>query len=333
MKNYDNFKRENKMIIYCLSLENNKFYIGKTSNINYRLEDHFELQGSEWTKLFKPIKIIETFEIYNDFAEDMITLTYMKTYGIENVRGGSFSSIILDKSSNEIIQKMIFSSQDKCFGCGQTNHFIKNCFLKKVRCYKCKSYGHYANKCEIKTQKINNNEIKKDLQEIKNDLQEIKKEINNSEIKKENNNSEIKKEIKDIDCSLKSFHGKWLCFDKSERGSSIIANRKDIGEFEKLKFIFQDQMRSQSDCAFIKSIKFDTYLTSDHQGNVSQTKDPNSNLSLWKIIKKDNNNIGIMNLQTNMFLCAEKGLFGVMEGFVIADRKNLGKFETWSMSK
>ena len=40
--------------IYVLALEKNKYYIGKTSNPQFRLESHFSATGSEWTKLYKP---------------------------------------------------------------------------------------------------------------------------------------------------------------------------------------------------------------------------------------------------------------------------------------
>ena len=36
--------------IYILKLRNNKYYIGKTQNPTFRLEDHFENNGSSWTK-------------------------------------------------------------------------------------------------------------------------------------------------------------------------------------------------------------------------------------------------------------------------------------------
>ena len=40
--------------IYCLRLEENKYYVGKTNHIEFRLENHI---GSEWTKKYKPISV------------------------------------------------------------------------------------------------------------------------------------------------------------------------------------------------------------------------------------------------------------------------------------
>ena len=47
------------VFIYVLELENNKYYVGKTTNPDFRLEQHFTSSGSQWTKKYKPIKILE----------------------------------------------------------------------------------------------------------------------------------------------------------------------------------------------------------------------------------------------------------------------------------
>ena len=40
--------------IYILKLQSNKYYIGKTNNPNFRLEEHGSGKGSTWTKKYKP---------------------------------------------------------------------------------------------------------------------------------------------------------------------------------------------------------------------------------------------------------------------------------------
>ena len=85
-------------------LEKQKYYIGKTSNPQFRIESHFNSFGSAWTKKYKPLKIIEIKSNCDIYDEDKITLQYMHKYGINNVCGGSFISVKLDNSEIEIIK-------------------------------------------------------------------------------------------------------------------------------------------------------------------------------------------------------------------------------------
>lgn len=87
------------MYIYILQLEKGKYYVGKTKNPYFRLESHFYSSGSEWVILYKPIRILELIADCDDYDEDKYTLIYMDKYGIDNVRGGSFTTIELDKST------------------------------------------------------------------------------------------------------------------------------------------------------------------------------------------------------------------------------------------
>lgn len=115
--------------IYILKLEENKYYIGKTNNINIRINDHVTGNGSEWTKKYKPIEIIEIIENCDDFDEDKYTKIYMNKFGIDNVRGGSYSRIVLSKEEINLIQKEIIGSTDKCYKCNKSGHFSKECHL------------------------------------------------------------------------------------------------------------------------------------------------------------------------------------------------------------
>ena len=45
--------------IYILQLEQGKYYIGKTNNPQFRIDSHFNFNGSAWTTKYKPIQIIK----------------------------------------------------------------------------------------------------------------------------------------------------------------------------------------------------------------------------------------------------------------------------------
>lgn len=120
--------------LYVLKLIQDKFYIGKTTqNVYNRFNQHKIGIGSSWTKLYKPIKILEKFETRDKFEEDKYTKKYMDLYGIDNVRGGSYSNIILTDWQIKAIKRELETSNDLCFKCGKSGHFAYNCNKQKIK--------------------------------------------------------------------------------------------------------------------------------------------------------------------------------------------------------
>ena len=66
------------VFIYTLKLEQGKYYVGKTNNPEFRIENHFNSNGSEWTKKYKPLKILEIIPNCDDYDEDKFTRQYME---------------------------------------------------------------------------------------------------------------------------------------------------------------------------------------------------------------------------------------------------------------
>jgi predicted GIY-YIG superfamily endonuclease len=114
--------------IYILKLRAGKYYIGKTRNIEKRYEEHLTGTGSGWTKKYIPISLIKTIKSTSQFDEDKYVKEYMAKYGIENVRGGTYSNIDLDTNSIAILEKEIRHSKNLCTRCGRDSHYIKDCY-------------------------------------------------------------------------------------------------------------------------------------------------------------------------------------------------------------
>jgi predicted GIY-YIG superfamily endonuclease len=140
--------------IYVLQCENNKYYVGKTSNIDRRLAQHFSDEGgSEWTKLYPPLKVIDVQDMTGDYDEMNRTLDYMKAYGIDNVRGAQWSNTILTQEQKSWIIRTI--NPNACFRCGMNGHFSNNCpnrnqldrIQQKNRCFRYGQHGHFADVC------------------------------------------------------------------------------------------------------------------------------------------------------------------------------------------
>lgn len=160
--------------IYILELKDGKYYVGKSNNPDARILDHFKGSGSIWTKKYEPIKIIEKIPDCDDYDEDKYTKIYMDIYGIDNVRGGSYITLILDESIIKELKRSSTATNNRCLGCDKKGHFIKNCPDKNlkqistvtnkfnVKCKRCGHNNHKKKHCFAKKD-INGNIIKNNV--------------------------------------------------------------------------------------------------------------------------------------------------------------------------
>jgi DNA ligase (NAD+) len=101
-------KTVNKKInIYILSLAEEKYYVGTTTNKYFTLQSYLNNNTASWTQKYKPLKLMRFIEDCYDYEEDIVTINLMKLYGIANVRGGSYNNVNLDKSTLDIIKQKI----------------------------------------------------------------------------------------------------------------------------------------------------------------------------------------------------------------------------------
>ena len=151
------------VFIYVLKCQNNKYYVGKTENPDYRLESHFSEGGSAWTRKYKPLQLYQLIPDQTDHDEQRLTQEYMEKYGVQNVRGGPWCKIDISESLSAI-EQILKSSSDKCYTCGSTEHFSNKCpqklrkSSKEVKsdnslsvCKRCKRFGHTGEMCYATT--------------------------------------------------------------------------------------------------------------------------------------------------------------------------------------
>jgi predicted GIY-YIG superfamily endonuclease len=138
--------------IYVILLENDKYYVGSTNqSVDERFKQHEQGGASAWTRLHSPISIHKTQESSSMFDEDRMVKECMAEFGIDNVRGGSYSEIELDDECRRLLQREISHAKGLCLLCGSTDHYVKGCQLlhsdAKHFCVRCSRPGHTINDC------------------------------------------------------------------------------------------------------------------------------------------------------------------------------------------
>lgn len=113
--------------LYVLQLANGKYYVGKSADVIKRFDQHRNGAGSVWTKAHQPIRLVETRPITNTHDENNVTKDYMKKYGIDNVRGGSYAQITLSDDVRSVLEREFRGNDNQCIKCGLAGHFISQC--------------------------------------------------------------------------------------------------------------------------------------------------------------------------------------------------------------
>jgi cellular nucleic acid-binding protein len=113
--------------LYILQLEGGKYYVGKTSDVMKRFEQHKTGAGAAWTKKYKPTRMIECRALTSDHDENNVTKDYMKKYGINNVRGGSYTQVSLPDDVESVLQREFRGNADVCYKCNLAGHFADRC--------------------------------------------------------------------------------------------------------------------------------------------------------------------------------------------------------------
>ena len=91
----------------------------------------------------------------------------MLKFGVENVRGGSYSQVELSAAQRENLERELRGETNSCFKCGQSGHFANKCKVSgsferfrtvskkksggEERCFRCGRRGHFKAECYAKT--------------------------------------------------------------------------------------------------------------------------------------------------------------------------------------
>ena len=122
-----------KISIYEVKCENQKRYIGKTTNMDKRMKQHFTGNGSQVTKKFAPIsatKIATCNGYFSDKVEQHFTEKKIKKHGYKNVRGGYYtnSKTLTPNPKSRTNQKT--NKKNTCYRCGRPGHYATSCYAK-----------------------------------------------------------------------------------------------------------------------------------------------------------------------------------------------------------
>jgi ferredoxin len=118
--------------VYILKLSFEKYYVGATDKLK-PIEEYIISPDCEWTKLYLPMEIFDTYENCDEFDLDKYTVKTMAKCGIDNVRGGSFLNIKLTYAQRDLLIDMIKEPLNMCIMCGSEMHSIKECPVDKEK--------------------------------------------------------------------------------------------------------------------------------------------------------------------------------------------------------
>lgn len=95
----------------------------------------------EWTKKYPPIEILKVIKDAVPEDEDKYVKMYMERYGIENVRGGSYSRLELPPDSKS---KETCTISNTCFVCNKSDHYVNRCIIARQQQRNKKRYDELS---------------------------------------------------------------------------------------------------------------------------------------------------------------------------------------------
>jgi len=117
--------------VYVLELAQGRVYVGQSSDIRRRVQQHLAGQGSAFTKAFPPTGVIlprlGCVSGSPEAAERDETLRYMFLRGIQAVRGWRYVRVHMPAEEERDAEANIRELFDLCRRCGHPGHFMGHC--------------------------------------------------------------------------------------------------------------------------------------------------------------------------------------------------------------
>jgi hypothetical protein len=137
---------EGGWFVYVLRCSGDKFYVGKSRDVQRRFLQHVKLgsqseepgdekmgAGSAWTSRHEPLQIVRSFPMQTPHDEETTTIDLMSEKGIDNVRGGPFCAVDLPMHQLLTLRQRVAALRDVCYICGQEGHYAAKCPEHAVR--------------------------------------------------------------------------------------------------------------------------------------------------------------------------------------------------------
>jgi predicted GIY-YIG superfamily endonuclease len=139
--------------LYVLKLQNGNYYTGTTVDLSRRFDEHWNGTASAWTNKYPPISVDSVYRDKSNLEEDLKVKELMSIYGIDKVRGGSYSNVTLIPDQIKMLERELNHGKGSCLDCGSPDHWVKDCPKEipiKVLCLRCGWDNHNEDKCRAK---------------------------------------------------------------------------------------------------------------------------------------------------------------------------------------
>lgn len=91
-------KLNKQQYLYVILLEGDNYYVGQTTDFQFRIRQHSTGRGASWTKAHQPVEVVEVIDLgtitkrHACYHENVKTEEYREVYGKDKVRGGRWCS-------------------------------------------------------------------------------------------------------------------------------------------------------------------------------------------------------------------------------------------------